>query len=81
MIRIENDNIEKNPSLTVSIEEHLSSLTVPSRDSSPKTSRPNGECSVNGASNGTVKKQPFFSLGSLGKYFCFYVILILKPFE
>ncbi|XP_050296180.1 GTPase-activating protein and VPS9 domain-containing protein 1 [Anthonomus grandis grandis] len=62
MMRIENDNFEKNPAVSVSIEEHLSSLTVSSRDNSPKSSRTNGDTSVNNIG----KKTPFFSLGSLG---------------
>lgn len=62
MTRVQNDNFEKNPSLSVSIEEHLSSLTI-SRENSPQTSRPNGDL---GEFN-PVKKPPFFSLGSLGK--------------
>ncbi|XP_066253763.1 receptor-mediated endocytosis protein 6 homolog isoform X2 [Euwallacea similis] len=66
MIRIEEDKIEKNPSLSVSIEEHLSSLTVPSRDNSPKTSRLNGESNDFNSPNNITKKPTFFSLGSLG---------------
>ncbi|KAH1022384.1 hypothetical protein HUJ04_011797 [Dendroctonus ponderosae] len=61
MIRVQNDNFEKNPSLSVSIEEHLSSLAI-SRENSPQTSRPNGDLSE----FSPAKKPPFFSLGSLG---------------
>ncbi|CAH1130720.1 unnamed protein product [Ceutorhynchus assimilis] len=66
MMRIENDNFEKNPSLSVSIEEHLSSLTISSRDNSPKSSRPNENIQEPSCSNNLVKKPPFFSMVSLG---------------
>ncbi|KAF7270441.1 hypothetical protein GWI33_016591 [Rhynchophorus ferrugineus] len=56
------DNFEKNPALSVSIEEHLSSLTVSSTDNSPKMQRPNGD-NISPFS----KKQAFFSLSSIGK--------------
>ncbi|XP_060523833.1 GTPase-activating protein and VPS9 domain-containing protein 1 [Cylas formicarius] len=61
-MRIQNDSFEKNPSVTVSIEEHLSSLVLSSTDNSPKTTRLN-EDSSEGA---PIKKVPFSLLGSMG---------------
>ncbi|KAL1501413.1 hypothetical protein ABEB36_006736 [Hypothenemus hampei] len=57
-MEMEDEDFEKNASLNVSIEEHLSSLTVPSRDNSPKNSRPPTD------EGNSIKKPPFFSLGT-----------------